>query len=189
MKPNNLLVVVIGLIVAGVSFLATIGTSPETRAANDPHLNRWLGLSKDQIKAIDEADPGFDKEAAELADTLSQAKGELASALEDDDATDERILERVESAIAAHDALERRVAQHLLNIRSHLAPEQRSRLMGLCAEGVRASQRHQYRHGQDANAGGRGQEGSGPPAGRGPNGGGPPEGRGWNRGQNSPDTP
>ena len=46
MKPNNLLVVVIGLIVAGVAFMATIGTGPETRAANDPHLNGWLGLSQ-----------------------------------------------------------------------------------------------------------------------------------------------
>ena len=34
--------------------------------------------------------------------TLSQAKSELASALEDDDTTDAQILERVESAIAAH---------------------------------------------------------------------------------------
>lgn len=38
----------------------------------------------------------------------------------------------------AHAALERRVAEHLLAIRPLLTPEQQRKLLGFCAEGVRA---------------------------------------------------
>jgi hypothetical protein len=103
----------------------------------------------------------FDEQAAELSARLDLAKDNLAKALEDDDATDARVLEHVESVIDAHNALERRVARHVLQIRDQLEPEQRKRLMGLCAEGVRAGQQHRHRYGQEGAAGGRGGYGAG----------------------------
>lgn len=170
MRRNNLLILLAGAFIAGIAFTLTIGAGPNRTPAKDPHLSSLLELSKSQIAAIDKADPGFDSEAAELARELDDAKSRLAEALENDDATDEQVLALVESTIEAHNALKRRVAQHILNIRSHLEPQQRSQLMGLCAENIRASRRYQNRNGQQAEGGGRGRNGGGPGRGNSENG-------------------
>jgi hypothetical protein len=161
MKRNNLLLLGMSILFAAAAFVVTIGAGPQSSAPKDPHLSGLLGLTDTQIKAIDRADPDFDRQAADLAKRLSDARGELARVLEDGDATDAQVLEAVEATIEAHNALERRVARHILMVREHLEPQQRTRLMGLCAEGVRAGQQHRYRHGQNAEGGNDSTEGGG----------------------------
>ena len=153
MKRNNLLLLGVSIVFAAAAFLLTIGAGPQSQAPKDPHLSGLLSLTDAQIKAMDRADPDFDQQAADLAKRLSDARGELATVLEDGDATDAQVLEGVEATIEAHNALERRVARHMLLVREHLEPQQRTRLMGLCAEGIRAGQQHRYRHGQNAEGG------------------------------------
>ena len=179
MKRNNLLLLVVSIVFATAACLVTIGAGPPSQSPKDPHLSGFLGLTDDQIKAIDRADPDFDQQAADLIKRRSEARDELAKLLEDAGATDVQLLKAVEATIEAHNALERRVARHILLVREHLEPQQRSRLMGLCAEGIRAGQQHRYRHGQNAEGGNGNPEGSGDGW---HGGGGRGEGRGGYRG-------
>lgn len=153
MKRNNLLLLGVSIVFAAAAFLVTVGAGPQSQAPKDPHLSGLLGLTDAQVEAIDRADPDFDQQAADLAKRLSDARGALAQVLEHGGATDAQVLEGVEATIEAHNALERRVARHMLLVREHLEPQQRTRLMGLCAEGIRAGQQHRYRHGQNADGG------------------------------------
>ena len=185
MRRNNLLILLTGAFFAGIVFTLTIGAGPKSAPAKDPHLNSLLNLTSEQIAAIDQADPDFDADAADLSNALDDAKTRLAEVLESDDATDEQIRKQFESTIEAHNALKRRVAEHILKIRTHLEPEQRSRLMGLCAESVRSSRRHQNRMGQQGEGAGRGGGngmGGGPGRGNGRGPGGGENGRGQYRG-------
>lgn len=170
MRRSNLIILTIGAFVAGIAFTLTIGAGPSGTPAKDPHLNALLNLSGKQVEAINEADPGFDKEAEVLTNDLNSAKTQLADVLEDNNSTDDQIMAQVETTIAAHNALKRRVAKHILKIRDQLEPEQRSRLMGLCAEEVRASRRHQNRFGQGGDNAGHDGAGPGKGNGKGANG-------------------
>ncbi len=102
-------------------------------------LATCLGLSPAEAKVMVEADPDFNRQAATLRADLAEQRHALAGLLEAADNSDETLTQQVERVIAAHDALERRVARHVLAIRKYLTPSQAKRLMGLLAEGVRSA--------------------------------------------------
>lgn len=109
-------------------------------ACNDCNaLATCLGLSPSEAREMAEADPDFNGQAATLRADLAEQRDALAGLLEAPDSSDETLTRQVERVIAAHDALERRVARHVLAIRKHLTPSQAKRLMGLLAEGVRSA--------------------------------------------------
>jgi len=108
-------------------------------------LARWLGLSPQQLRVVEHDDPHFAREAAELDAQLRHEQEKLAALLEAISTPDEQILEQLERVIAAHAALERRVARYVLKIRHHLSPDQQRRLLGLCASGVRKAAGRQWR--------------------------------------------
>ena len=62
---------------------------------------------------------------------------ELAAALDKPSSSDQEIRDRVEAAIAASNAIERRTTQYLLTIRQHLSSDQQKQLFGLAAQEVR----------------------------------------------------
>ena len=84
-------------------------------------------------------DPDFHRQGATLRADLAEQRHALAGLLEDPASSDETLTRQVERVIAACDALERRVARHVLAIRRHLTPSQAKQLMGLVAEGVRSA--------------------------------------------------
>ena len=127
----------VSLVFGAGAFVATIWAHGAFGSHKDAHPIGWLGLSDEQHKAIHATDPVFDNEAAGLADGLRRRRHGLAELLESEGAADAKILEQVELVIAAHNALERRVARHVLAIRQHLTPAQQKRLMGLCARQIR----------------------------------------------------
>lgn len=100
-------------------------------------LVRWLDLDKKTAEEIESLDPGFAGERKSLQEELAEARSALATLLEDENVTNERIRGQIEYCIAKHNMLERRVAQYLLTVRDHLTPAQQKRLFRLCAEGVR----------------------------------------------------
>lgn len=100
-------------------------------------LSACLGLSASEARTMAEADPDFSRQAGTLRSEMARQRRALAELLEDPASSDEALTQQVERVIAAHDALERRVAGHVLAIRKHLTPDQAKRLMGLVAEGVR----------------------------------------------------
>ena len=120
-------------------------------------LEHYLGLSAERAQLVQKADPAFSVEAERLSATLDTARDGLARLLETPSATDREILDQVEQVITAQDALERRVARHVLAIRPHLTPDQQKRLMGLCAHGVRQGGGSRWRGGRgERDAGGLG---------------------------------
>ena len=124
-----------------VSVPATARTRP---AGIGPSCNECdvlascLGLSPREAAAMAAVDPDFSRQADALRSHLSKQRHALAHLLEDPGSSDEVVMQQVERVIAAHDALERRVAAHVLAIRKHLTPPQAKRLMGLAAGSVRS---------------------------------------------------
>ena len=125
--------------------------SSEQKPGFGSPLARWLDLDKKTAEEIESLDPGFAGERKSLQEELVDARSALATLLEDENVTNERIRGQIEDCIAKHNALERRVAQYLLTVRDHLTPDQQKRLFRLCAEGVRKGRGHGWGRG-----GGRG---------------------------------
>ena len=182
--------------IAGAFVLCTLGSfvatyawqSQPTEQQPSEQLSRparvlggWLRLMPQQVERIAGVDPAFADESAQLEATLEAEREKLAAMFEDADATDEAIVQQVETVIEAHDQLERRVAKHLLALRPHLTDEQRSKLFQRCAKGIREAGGWRWRHGRGGGHGGG--RGEGWREGRGQGRGGPPPGRGSGRGR------
>jgi len=174
-------------LVSGVlSYLYADSLTPETPAAARPPMSHLLELSPQQERAINEADPSFPAEAADFAAKLDAEQEKLAVLLESPSSGKEETMAQVERLMLAHNNLERRVAEHVLQVREHLTPDQRKTLMGLMAGRVRVTQNRMQRcrwgWGR-GNGCGRGQ-GRGQGYGRGRGAGG--QGRGRHRNGNGP---
>jgi len=175
---------VIVLACAAGSYLATYAvqqqmqpgatSGPMTAAARS--VTDWLRLTPEQAAQVSDIEAAFAKDRAPLEAALTSARERLATLLENAATTNEEILQQVEKVIAAHDALERRVAEHLVAMRPHLTAEQQKRLLDRFATSVRESGGGRWRFGQRGNS----EEGrrGGPPPGRGP-------GRGSGRGRHA----
>jgi len=100
-------------------------------------LCNWLKLSEQQRTSVRATDPTFVDDAGRLRQEVEADRMALAALLETPGSTDRQIMDQIERAIVSHDALERRVAKHMLAIRPILTPEQAKQLMGLAASGVR----------------------------------------------------
>ena len=142
--------------------------NPETQAVDQTRtpMSHLLELPPEQERIINEADPSFPGDAGKLAAALDAEQEKLATLLEDPGSNRETTMAQVETMMIAHNNLERRVAEHVLEVREHLTPEQRKKLMGLMAQRVRVTQNRMQRCRWGW---GRGREGGG---GRGGNGGG-----------------
>jgi Spy/CpxP family protein refolding chaperone len=168
--------------VGGYWTAAARGPAQTTRpvpAAGHSHppgnLVRWLALTPEQAIQVAELEAGFAAERATLEAALEAERDRLASLFENSTADADAIRRQLEHVIEAHDALERRVMEYVLELRPHLSAEQRARLFDRFAEGVRDARGWRWRHGRSNQAE---HQGGGPPPGRGPawrrDGGGPP---------------
>jgi Spy/CpxP family protein refolding chaperone len=138
-------------VAAAGSFVATHAwQSPSSTSAGDSGctskpcsmeccraLADWLGMSPEQAKKIQTIDATFAEESTKLERALFDERQKLAALFDREDATAEAIQQQVEKVIAADNALERRVAAHLVALRPHLTAEQRAKLYKRCAQGVR----------------------------------------------------
>ena len=149
--------VAVGLILVAVaagSFVATQAwqtPAPKQPAADEPagsskpcgemeccrSLASWLGMSPEQTKEIRNIDATFPEDSTKLERALFDERQKLADLFDSPDATAEAIQQQVERVITANNALERRVADHLLALRPHLTAEQRAKLYRRCAQGIR----------------------------------------------------
>ena len=140
--------IVTALLIGAGSFWATRAVGQGDTARTRPgagrarrfrpgRVARWLGLTAEQAKALRQADPTFDTEAAELRTQLTGRRKTFAQLLENDESSDQQLLQQLDKVIETQSRLERRVTQHLLKVRRLLTPQQRRRLLGLAASGVR----------------------------------------------------
>lgn len=136
-------------------------TSSTSDLATVEPLLDWLKVPAAHKKQLLDHDRTFSTDLQQLRHDLSARRADLAAALEKPESSDELIRDKVEEAIAARNAIERRTAQYLLNIRHHLSAEQQKQLLGLAAEEVRrgaggggrgAGGGWRWRHGQPTRA-------------------------------------
>lgn len=91
-----------------------------------------LRLTQDQSTWIQQQDPDFETQCTALRDRLYETHTALVTGLENAQMTEQELAARVEALIEAHDALEKRVAQHIVLLRPQLSQEQRDQLGRLC---------------------------------------------------------
>jgi Spy/CpxP family protein refolding chaperone len=141
-------------------------------------MGQWLGLTEEQRRKVNQADPSFWSEVTELRTSMAAERDALVKLFENPKATDQQINGQVDKVISIGNQLERRVVKHLLAVRGQLTPEQQQALLGLCARGVQQGMGWCGGPGGMGPGGGRfrGGWGAGQGQGQGP-------GRGWGQGQ------
>lgn len=164
----------IALTCAVGSYLATYAVQQQGRAgrADDSiavaqSVTDWLEMTPRQAAAVRDIEAPFAADRALLEASLVAEREHLATMLENPAARDDEILRQVEKVIAAHNALERRVAEFLVAMRPHLSATQQKRLFDRLASTVREGGGWRWRHGRPGSVEG-GWHGGGPPPGRGP---------------------
>lgn len=98
-----------------------------------------LRLTQEQATWIGQQDPNFEAECTVLRDRLYESHANLLANLENAQSTEQELTTRVEALIEAHNALEKRVARHIVLLRPQLTPPQLDQLCGLCCGGTRAA--------------------------------------------------
>lgn len=155
-RKQALILTAVITISGGLSFIATrLAATASQQAASIS----WLGNAPSSVVQLEKA---FSSQADALIQTLLQAQTTLGATIEDPCTPDAAILAQVETVVAAHENMLRRVGEHIAVLRLELPAGQRQRLTDLCADMLR---------GPLIRGGG---------AGRGPAGG---SGMGWGGGQ------
>ena len=131
MTRGNVAIAALCLTTAAVAFVATLA------AKSGGPTTSSLNISAREWRRATACDPAFQDEAQTLAQTLDDERAALADLLDQPAATDAQVRAQVERVIVAHNALERRAAEHLLKVREQLSPGQQKQLMGLVSETVR----------------------------------------------------
>lgn len=156
------------------SYLATYAVQQQARTdeaggsiAAAQSVTEWLRLTPQQAADVGGTETAFAADRVMLEAKLGSERERLATLLEDPATSDDDILQQVENVIAAHNALERRVAAHLMAMRPHLTAAQQKRLFDRFASGVREGGGWRWRYGQSGDVDGE-RRGGGPPPGRGP---------------------
>ncbi|MGE5609726.1 MAG: hypothetical protein ACM359_10765 [Bacillota bacterium] len=174
MTPRKIILGTLTAAIVGVgAYAASVATNPVPKSAPSSDaatqaLMDWLQVPANQRSEIQQHDPAFAENLKSLRQTLAIKRADLATSLDDPNASDESIRAKLEALITADATLERRVADYLLTVRHHLTKDQQRRLFALCAEGVRQGSNCPWRQGPPDGIG-RGQGGQG--RGLGPGGG------------------
>jgi hypothetical protein len=77
-------------------------------------------------------DPLFDEDASRLKEQVAAAHLALLRIFEEPQAADSGLVSAIDALVAAHTAMEQRIAQHILLLRPNLTTEQIRCLVGLC---------------------------------------------------------
>jgi len=109
------------------------------RGGSTQDLAGRLRLTQEQATWIGQQDPNFDGECTLLRDRLYEAHANVLASLENVHSSEPELTAQVEALIEAHNALERRVAQHVVLLRSQLTPPQLDQLCELCRGGGRTT--------------------------------------------------
>lgn len=175
---NTLPLIAVGLFCAAATYVATnawqSNATPTTAASTERSaaLEQWLQLTPQQTSELRGLDSTFAAEMSVLEARLTAERERLAAMFDNPTTPNDVLLKQVEAVIAAHDAVERRVAAHVIALRPHLTAAQQKQMFEKLASGVREGG-YRWRHGQPE--GEQRSRGGGPPADRG-------RGRGRGRG-------
>lgn len=178
---NTLPLIAVGLLCAAATYVATNAwqsnatTTPAASTERCTALEQWLQLTPQQTTGLRGLDSTFAAEMSTLEARLTAERERLAAMFENPTTPNDVLLKQVEAVTPAHDAVERRVAAHVVALPPHLTATQQKQMFEKLASGVREGG-YRWRHGQpEGEQRGRG---GGPPADRG-------RGRGRGRGPDS----
>ncbi|MEW6252946.1 MAG: periplasmic heavy metal sensor, partial [Planctomycetota bacterium] len=162
----------VAIVCAAATYIVTYAVQQQTPPSDGPPgtprgrgLTAALGLAPGQSANVQDIEARFAADRAPLVAQLADERDRLAALLENPDTPADQLMQQVDTVIAAHGALERRILTHLVELRPHLTAEQQQVLFRRFAAGVREGGGWRWRHGVPDGAGG-------------PRGGGP----GWRRG-------
>ena len=173
-KLNTVVILFLAGIVGVGSFYITRSLEADNVYSARVCMQNWLALSDEQDKAIQQSDPDFDIEAAELSLAFMSERQQLVRLLDAPNSTDGEITAQVERVITANQALIKRVVIYILAIRKYLSPQQQQPLMHLCRNIIQGRAGKRRLLGGTNDGSGKQQFGRGKGNGRGP---------GWGRGQ------
>lgn len=165
-KKKETIYVLITLAAGLISFVSARMSVLSEHSQTDTASQQWL---QNEPASIAESEARFDDEISQLLLNLKDLQSGLLTVLEDPNASDESILEQVDSVNKSHEHIITLVSQHIVELRHELDETNREKLMQFCAEAVsepmrrlgarmagQAGQGGQgYRYGQ-RNRGGRG---------------------------------
>ena len=97
-------------------------------------LRNRLRLTQEQVTQIQQADPNFATESTILYEELTNERQNLLSVFENPQSSDNELLQQIDNLISIHGAVERKIAEHVLVLRSFLTIEQQKWLIGLCRD-------------------------------------------------------
>lgn len=98
--------------------------TPATRPAEEGRVRRWLGA---------DTDPEYRAQIRQLSEDVRRQRKEFARLLEQADFSDRLVKEQSEKVIAAQNALQRRVVDHVLKIQGNLPADRRAVLLRMMA--------------------------------------------------------
>jgi len=141
LSKRNLVLIIAAIAVAAGAHLTTVAVGQEGGGSRPPrHDNvmvRWLGLEGEAAEIVAEQAQAFRREIRQLQRRVEIEQLELATMFESDDATEADLREQFDKLAAAHLAVHKRVADHVLAIRPHLDADQRARLNEFMARQIR----------------------------------------------------
>lgn len=138
-RKNVIQTASVALLAGFLSFV--VGRLSGSTSAPQGNLAQWLNLTQQQRQAIREADPAYESDIAGLKTRLGAQHKAMADLLADGAASEGDIQAQATRMAEAEQAVERRVMQHLFEIRKHLSPPQARRLMSLAASEVLLSEK------------------------------------------------
>ncbi|MFQ5496140.1 MAG: Spy/CpxP family protein refolding chaperone [Phycisphaerae bacterium] len=136
-RPRVVAWVLVCLGVGTVAYVATVASGQHAAGSGRQELYRWLELTAQQQRSVEQADASFAQDGRVLTGELRAERETLAGLLMKPDVSDDVIRAQLERVIDREVTLERRVSEFVLRIRRHLNPEQRLKLMELVAGGLR----------------------------------------------------
>ena len=95
-------------------------------------MQQGLQLTDDQLALSQRLDPLFDEDVSRLREQVAAAHVALLRVFEEPKANDAAFSSAIDALVAAHTALEQRIAQRVLLLRPHLTSGQIRCLIGLC---------------------------------------------------------
>lgn len=97
-------------------------------------LTRRMQLTEEQMSIALQKDPAFETDILQLQNQLLSERQKLAPLFEDTQGQNGQVSEQIERIIAAHKALEKRLIDYVLIMRSHFTIEQQKYIIGLCTK-------------------------------------------------------
>ena len=95
-------------------------------------LANRLRLTQEQVNKIQQTDPNFAAESNVLYEELTNERQKLLSVFENPQSSDSELLQQIDNLISIHGRVERKIAEHVLVLRSFLTIDQQKWLIGLC---------------------------------------------------------